>query len=345
MNILVINGSPKGEKSNTARLAKSFVKGMNTKAAAGVKYLDVYKLNINSCKGCFACWKATPGKCCIEDDMASVIEDELWADIIIWSFPLYYYNVPGGLKNLIDRQLPMVLPFMTERTDGVGNGSHPERYNMSNKKHVIISTCGFYTAENNYGSVINMFDHMCGKNNYETVLCGQGELFSRQELSSRTNEYLKVVEKAGNEYLDGGLSEMTKKNLNELLFEKDVYEAMADASWGIDKETVDQPDECLIFTRQMAALYNKRAYDKSTKILEMCYTDKNVTYQIELGPDGSRVYTDQFKEYTTRIETPYSVWVAIAKGEMRGDEALMKQLYKVMGDFSIIINWGHYFGE
>lgn len=119
---------------------------------------------------------------------------------------------------------------------------------------------------------------------------------------------------------------------------------MADASWGLEQENGNETEECLIFTRQMAALYNKDSYDNTTRILEMCYTDKNVTYQIELGPDGSQVYTEPVKEYTTRIETPFSVWAAIAKGEMRGDEALMKQLYRVMGDFSIIINWGQYFG-
>lgn len=344
MNVLVINGSPKGEKSNTLCLTKSFVKGMSANADVEVKYLDVCSLQIGSCKGCFTCWKATPGKCCIADDMASVIEHELWADIIIWSFPLYYYSVPGALKNLIDRQLPMVLPFMAERTDGVGNGSHPARYDMSNKKHVIISTCGFYTAENNYDSVLGMFDHMLGKSNYETILCGQGELFHQKALSARTDEYLCYVEAAGKEYFSGKISENTRNNLRELLFKKEVFEAMADASWGIEKENADQNEECLIFTRQMAALYNKASYENETKILEMCYTDKNVTYQIELGPDGSQVYTDHFKEYTTRIETPFSVWMAISRGEMRGDEALMKQLYKVMGDFSLIMNWGHYFG-
>lgn len=52
------------------------------------------------------------GKCCMEDDMEQVIQDLLWADITIWSFPLYYFTVPGGLKNLIDRQtLPHASSF------------------------------------------------------------------------------------------------------------------------------------------------------------------------------------------------------------------------------------------
>ena len=59
----------------------------------------------------------------------------LSANLVIWSFPLYYYSVPGLLKNLIDRQLPMSLPFMCESRDGNGSGGHPSRYDRSMVKH------------------------------------------------------------------------------------------------------------------------------------------------------------------------------------------------------------------
>ena len=77
----------------------------------------------------------------------------------------------------VTHQLPMQLPFMTEREDGIGNGAHPPRYDMSGKKTVLISTCGFYTAEGNYDGVYSLFDHMCGKEQYTAIFCGQGELF------------------------------------------------------------------------------------------------------------------------------------------------------------------------
>ena len=60
--------------------------------------------------------------------MQTVIEKLMESDLILWSFPLYYFNVPGILKNLIDRQLPMSLPFMSTRQDGYGSGSHEARY-------------------------------------------------------------------------------------------------------------------------------------------------------------------------------------------------------------------------
>ena len=350
MNILVINSSPKGNRSNSMKLTKAFLNGLCDKRKASdlrtqVEQIDVCKMHIAGCQGCFACWKATPGHCCMDDDMTLVIDKILWADMIIYSFPLYYFNVPGTLKNLIDRQLPMVLPFMTERTDGVGSGSHEARYDMSGKKYVLISTCGFYSASGNYDSVRSMFDHICGKDNYETIFCGQGELFSIKELSSRTNDYLKTVTQAGSEYADGSITTATREKLKVLLYPKDVFEKMADASWGVDKESGDKEDESLIFTRQMAALYNSRYYDGKDRVLEICYTDRGCTYQIALTRDGSEVFTDGHLKYTTRIDTPYSVWLAIARNEIRGDEALARQMYRVTGDFSLMLKWDTFFGD
>ena len=346
MKVLVINGSPKGERSNSLRLTRAFLQGMCGRGSetAEVEQVNVCGLNIRPCRGCFGCWKTTPGSCVIRDDMAEVIQKILWADVILLSFPLYYFSVPGPLKNLIDRQLPMALPFMDDRTDGVGSGSHPARYDMSGKRWVLISTCGFYSAEGNYDCVCGMFDHICGKGRYETIFCGQGELFSVKELSARTDEYLRTVEQAGAEYAAGGITAKTRQELGRLLYPKETFEAMADASWGVDRESGEKEEESLIFTRQMAALYNKDSYDGQDRVLEICYTDLGRTYQILLGKDGSEVRTDGSLTATTRIDTPWDVWTAISRGEMRGDEALAKHLYTVSGDFSLMMSWDKFFG-
>ena len=342
MKVLVINGSPKGSGSNTMRLTRAFLEGMGE---ADIREIAVANSRIAGCKGCFCCWNKTPGKCVIADDMQYVIDSEIWADVIIWSFPLYYFSVPGGLKNLIDRQLPMILPFMTERTDGKGSGSHPARFDMSGKQHMVISTCGFYSADKNYDSVKMLFEHMCGENGYDIITCGQGELFRVPELKSRTDEYLEIVKKAGREFLDGSISIKTKQELSELLYPKEVFEEMADASWGISENGEDKADETLSFTRQMAALYNKSKYDGKDRVLEIDYTDKGKSYQIILGENGSKVLEKSSITPTTKIETPWDVWLSIARGEIRGDAALMQGQYKVTGDFELMLHWDDYFGS
>ena len=351
MKILLINGSPKGKRSNSLKLAYSFIEGFkngctNDEESLSIDELHVASMNIAACKGCFACWQKTPGICCIKDDMQKVIGKLIDADLILWSFPLYYFNVPGILKNLIDRQLPMSLPFMSSKENGYGSGSHDSRYDMESKRHVLISTCGFYSAVGNYDSVLRMFDHFLGKGNYTTIFCGQGELFRVKELSARTDEYLSTVKCAGSEYaMTGTISEETDAILHTLLYPRDVFEKMADASWGISKTTGEKEPDDLVFTRQMAALYNKDAYDGKDRVLEIHFTDLDHTYQIQLSKTGSEVFTDGRLSPTTRIDTPFTVWSAISRGEIGGAEALGKQMYTVSGDFSLMIDWDKIFGS
>ena len=351
MKILLINGSPKGKRSNSLKLAYSFIEGFKNgctddEESISIDELHVASMNIAACKGCFACWQKTPGICCIKDDMQKVIGKLIDADLILWSFPLYYFNVPGILKNLIDRQLPMSLPFMSSKENGYGSGSHDSRYDMESKRHVLISTCGFYSAVGNYDSVLRMFDHFLGKGNYTTIFCGQGELFRVKELSARTDEYLSTVKCAGSEYaMTGTISEETDAILHTLLYSRDVFEKMADASWGISKTTGEKEPDDLVFTRQMAALYNKDAYDGKDRVLEIHFTDLDRTYQIQLSKTGSEVFTDGRLSPTTRIDTPFTVWSAISRGEIGGAEALGKQMYTVSGDFSLMIDWDKIFGS
>lgn len=337
MKVLVLNGSPKSERSNTMCLTRSFLDGAGW---SGAEIIDVAKAGINACLGCFACWNKTPGKCVINDGMGEVLTKMIASDVIIWSFPLYYYSVPGGLKNLIDRQLPMNLPFMAE---GNESGGHPARYDLSRQKHLVISTCGFWTPKENYESVNSMFDHFYGKGNYTTIYCGQGELFRVPELKGRTDAYLELIRRAGAEFAAGEIHTETQAELSEPLYPRDVFEKMADASWGIgrDADSKAPSDDSLSFTAQMAALYRP---DGVERIVEFYYYDINKTYQILLTKQGAEVITENFKPYTTRIETPYSVWRSIARGEISGQDALFQRLYKVFGDFNLMLKWDDLFG-
>ena len=114
--------------------------------------------------------------------------------------------------------------------------------------------------------------------------CGQGELFRVKELSARTDEYLSTVKCAGSEYaITGTISEETDAILHTLLYSGDVFEKMADASWGISKTTGEKEPDDLVFTRQMAALYNKDAYDGKDRVLEIHFTDLDHTYRFSLA--------------------------------------------------------------
>lgn len=334
MKVLVINGSPKVENSNTMYLTRAFLEGADWK---DVETVNIASIDIKPCLGCFACWNKTPGKCIIQDDVSGILEKLIAADVIIWSFPLYYFSIPGPLKNLIDRQLPLNLPFMDS---GNESGGHAARYDVSHQRHILISTCGFWTSEGNYNAVTELFDHILGKEKYDKIFCSQGELFAIQELRVQTGEYLKAVRRAGNEYREGGISSDTQAELAIPMFPRKQFEEMADASWGID-EKGNHSEESLNFTKQMAALYIP---DGVERVLEMHYTDIDRVYQLVMSSKGIEVITDHFQTYTTKIETSYALWKEIARGEISGQEALFQHKYKVKGDFDLMLKWDELFG-
>lgn len=338
MNILVINGSPKCGNSGTLKLTHAFLDGAGW---SGAEVVDVAKAGVKSCLGCFACWNRTPGQCVMEDGMRGILAKIIAADVVIWSFPLYYFSVPGGLKNVIDRQLPLSMPFMDKDAE---NGGHKGRYDLSVQRHILISTCGFWTAGGNYDAVTAMFGHCFGTQGYEKIFCGQGELFGVPELKNRTGAYLEIVRRAGAEFVDGGISAATREALAEPLFARETFEKMADASWGIQENDNNggmATDDSLSFMKQMAALYQP---DGVERVLEFDYTDIGKTYQILLTAQGGEILTDQFRSYTTKIETPYSVWRSISKGEISGAEAMFQHLYRVEGDFDLMLKFDQLFG-
>lgn len=364
MKVLILNGSPKNEQSNTLKLTNSFLDGMKEYGAIEEEYIHVSQKDMKPCLGCFCCWTKTPGQCVYHDDMKEMIPKLLEADVIIWSFPLYYFGMPSGIKAFMDRMLPMNLPFMSEREDG--GSAHPPRYpQMTQVKHVLISTCGFHSKQNNYEGLEKQFEICFGNinqgRNFEKILCPEGELFRVPELRKRTNEYLEYVCQAGREYvLYGSITDKTQEQLNELLFPADMFMKMADASWEISDTSQaasagvasaqnfpsDIQISALGFTKQMAALYNNKSWKKKDIVLEMHYTDLNQTYQIWLLEHGSKVVEDsnQFLPYTARVETPLTVWKDIGAGKLDSMKALIEKKYKILGDPCLYESMGEYFG-
>lgn len=341
MNVLLINGSPRGKNSNTYKLALSFVEGLKeAETNISIEELTLSQMKLEHCIGCFACWNKTPGECIIKDDMTQVIEKMVWADIIMWSFPLYAFSVPSIVKVVLDRKLPMNLPFMIK---DAANGGMRARYDMSKKRNVLISTCGFYTTEGNYYAVSIQFNRLFGTKNCENIFCSQGELFGFPELSKRTSKYLALVKKAGAEYIEKGISVDTRKQLNTLLFPKEVFEGIANTNWGIDEATNKILDESFVFTKRVAALYNKETYAGQDIVLELEYIDLCKRYQLVLKADGCHTLTDNFKEFSTKIQVAFADWRDIICGKYSMEEAFTKQLYKATGEMNVVIHWDRYF--
>ena len=146
MKILVFNGSPKKEKSDTLHITRAFLDGMKDAASQEVQLVHVIDQHIEFCSGCLACMR-NGGVCRHDDDMRSILEDILASDLLLFSFPLYGYGMPAMLKNLIDRTLPlssMAMRKVGERYEHVGQAD------FSHLKYLMICGCGFPNSAQNF---------------------------------------------------------------------------------------------------------------------------------------------------------------------------------------------------
>ena len=136
--ILVINASPRGKHGYTYYYLQPFIEGLKS-AGSDVEVINIHKMTIKPCTGCWQCWLSGTGKCVIDDDVEEILEKRTQADLIVYAFPLYSMSVPGILKNLNDRSVVTMHPFMI---DGLHETRHPRR-NIKNQATVLFSICGF----------------------------------------------------------------------------------------------------------------------------------------------------------------------------------------------------------
>ena len=86
--------------SNSDMLADKFMEGA-LQAGHEVEKISLIGKDIRFCRGCLACQKL--GKCVIQDDVDAIMQKVLHADVIVWATPIYYFEMSGQMKVLIDR--------------------------------------------------------------------------------------------------------------------------------------------------------------------------------------------------------------------------------------------------
>ena len=101
--VLIISTSLRGN-SNSEYLAHECEKGA-IDAGDEVEFLSLKGKNIGYCIGCLACQRT--GKCVLRDDAADFCEKVKNADVLVFATPIYYYEMCGQMKTLLDRLNPL----------------------------------------------------------------------------------------------------------------------------------------------------------------------------------------------------------------------------------------------
>ena len=199
MRILVFNGSPKRDKSDTMHITRAFLEGMQEAAPQEIHRIDVIDRHIEYCRGCFAC-KRNGGTCQHQDDMRGILEEILASDLLIFSFPLYSYGMPAPLKNLIDRTMPlssMAMKKVGDRYEHVGQAD------FSHLRYLMICGCGFPNSKSNFEPAVAQF-RLLFPNHHTIVTVPESPMFNAPEAAVVTVPRLALIRQAGRAYAESG---------------------------------------------------------------------------------------------------------------------------------------------
>ncbi len=128
MNILFINGSP-NKNGNTARMAAVLLKGREYQT------LDLLDYRLYSYGQQFE-----------DDQFMEILEKMKKADVIVIGSPVYWHNMSGAVRNLLDRFYGPVSPgeLSGRKFVFLFQGAAPEKWMLEQAEYTMNRFAGMY---------------------------------------------------------------------------------------------------------------------------------------------------------------------------------------------------------
>lgn len=226
MKILVLNGSPKKEKSDVMHITRAFLDGMNDFAPQEIRTVHAIEKHIEYCTGCFACMR-NGGNCVLNDDMRALLKDIVGSDLLLLSFPLYCYGMPAPMKALMDRTLPLSSMAMRKVGDRY---AHVGQAEYSHLKYLMICGCGFPNSLKNFEPAAMQFRLMFPGERATVITVPESPMFGAPEAAPVTGPRLALARQAGRQY--AGTGKIDARLLAELcspMIPEETYAAIVNA--------------------------------------------------------------------------------------------------------------------
>ena len=238
LRVLVLNGSPHRANSSTMHVTRAFAEGMEAARPCVTETVHIADLDVRPCRGCLSCWGRTEGDCIIrDDDIPRMKEKVLSADVIIESFPLYFFGMPGQMKLFTDRMLCMMRTFRGQTLPQNGGSLHGIRYEKPGRRLVLISGCAYTEAEQVYEPLLRQFDYICGAGRYTAILCPQLKTLIDVSPGPRYDRARALWREAGSFFArHGGLDSRLTAALRRPPFPAASYRMMMGNFWRSQKE-------------------------------------------------------------------------------------------------------------
>jgi multimeric flavodoxin WrbA len=220
MEVLILNGSARGQKGVTGRLLKSFVEGL-IDGNASVTEFNVQSLDISPCTACLSCMHKILGECAIKDDMEQIYKEMKKSDVLVLATPVYIDNMSAQLKKVMDRSVCCMQGFLNK--DRFGRIRHLFSWRMP-AKFMLISTSGFPEMET-FEPLIATYRAQALNFGSEAIaeICVPGSIAIQMEPDA-LNRHIELIKKAGQEIAaKGSINPGILKELNTPPFTVEGY--------------------------------------------------------------------------------------------------------------------------
>ena len=199
MKILVLNGSPKRDQSDTMHMTRAFLQGMQDVEEQEIHIVHAIDLHVKYCTGCLVCMH-NGGKCIQDDDMKEILEEITKSELIIFSFGLYCYAMPAPLKAVVDRTVPLSSMIMKKRGERY---EHVRQGDFSRLRFLMIAGSGFPNSKHNFEPAVSAFK-LKFPEDHTIITVPESPMFSVPEAAPLTEPRLDLLREAGKAFAKNG---------------------------------------------------------------------------------------------------------------------------------------------
>jgi multimeric flavodoxin WrbA/putative sterol carrier protein len=377
--IVAINGSPHQGIGNTSQMVAMLKPHLE---AAGCELEEIFlaEKEIKFCTGCGLCLEK--GACWIRDDHREVASKMLAADAVILATPVYFFHVTAQMKTFLDRSLPYGhKPRGTWKpglavavSAGMGETSVAEylgnvlraygSYSVGSLTAIAVGPGEFLGKEAVASRAADLARDLAravhGQRRYPAT---DRDLLFWQFMGNLVKENRGFMKHDYEHWQEHGLLDSFESYVQQQRSEP-IRQPEARKAW-LDQMIARQRDElsgaekgserpapagpaaaatCRELLAAMPQGFHPAAAEGLRAVYQFEVEDEGFAGHLDVADGTCTFHEGRAAEPDVVIRTPSRVWLAIARGELDGQQAFMTGQYRVDGDIGRLIKLGELFG-
>ena len=356
MKILAIMGNPR-KNGYTQRLADFFLAGL-AGGGAEVEVVDLCRLRINHCVGCYSCWLVHPGVCIHKDDMAAVMAKFQAAEIVVFLSPLNAYGPSSYVKVFLDRMLTFTKEGFVPTAAGLIRNSvrDPEHW----PKKLAYLLVGAFRGEENFAGAQKTYELFA--QGIDTELCGgivrpESYLLQFDLAKPKTIKIIETAfEQAGIELATRGeiTAETAARAATPLSPDLHHFQLYANIYWeharSLGPRALDVSAVRTLVLGDMRVLLSEmvRSVDavataRKRFVLQFDFTDTGAHFRVSVDHGVATLTNEASETCDLRVTTPAATWAKVFMRQINMRDALVSGEIRLAGDKTLFTRLDRYF--